>query len=545
MLREIFLGHNQIVHIDPHAFDVPLPHLNYVLISNNSLVSTELWLTNFRHRFCLVNLSHNQLERLTNERNATIDLSPDVIYGPGFVDLSYNQFVVPPWAQLGQYGITTNAFIGKFVNWGFDIRFNPLHCDCRVYDKVLFIKSVETVIKRLMYDMKCATPDKFSGLYLRDLPIEQLTCGVTKDCPNNCTCIQRPFTGDVLVDCAGRGLVELPEIMPKDKLSLVLSNNALSEIEPRDYFSRSYQVNLSHNTVDRVDAEVPRLLRNAVLFDLRENRLHVLPHTFQVMSPHAVYLDPDTLRCTCDLAWFPAWIQNSRSPPLSELFCDSEGRSVSLTNVARPDLGCTEPDDLLSTYKLWLISVAGLIVLGAVFLAVFRYEVLVFTHVLTHRFKDQQNTRYDVFLSSADDSETDNRWVCSTLLPALESRLLQCYWPCRDCLPGRVEIEEISKGLQESKSALVVLSPDYVTSKTCLFQFTQAYNQMIVQGRGRLTLVCLGRVSRCSVPEPRLRAMVTLRLYHANDRAGCLKTVLDKTGAACAGVTRQNTPAPD
>nr|KAG5687632.1 hypothetical protein BaRGS_020033 [Batillaria attramentaria] len=286
--------------------------------------------------------------------------------------------------------------------------------------------------------------------------------------------------------------------MPKGRLTLDFARNSLGSVEPRDYFERALSVNLSDNHVQSMDAEVPRLLKATKFLDLRHNVLRYLPYTLQVSL------------------------------------------AVSLTNATREALGCDGHGDDTSPYHLSLITVGLLVLVVAVLLVAFRHELLVLTHTLTHRFKrrsagqsslnaNNPMFQYDVFLSSADTSQADNAWMCSKLLPALEGRRLRCYWPCRDCLPGTVEMEQATKRLHESATALVLLSPDYINNAGCLFQFHQAYNQMVANGQGRLVLVRLEpRVSSCSIHDPKLRAMVRLRLFFTAGRLGCLEQIVNK-----------------
>ncbi|KAK7465918.1 hypothetical protein BaRGS_00037528 [Batillaria attramentaria] len=536
MVMEIRLDDNLITHIHPGAFDAHLPNLNVFSASHNLMVTHEPWILTMRHPFCKFDFSHNRIRQLTNDHNWKVDLSPDVHYGPGYVDMSHNQFRVPPWAQFGQYGIKPIPFLAKFVMWGFDLRDNPFHCDCEFYDVVVWIRRLASVMRRDYYNITCASPPRFKGMLVRALPAAELSCDVTKHCPESCSCHERPAYDDVLVDCAGRNLSELPDVMPKGRLTLDFARNSLGSVEPRDYFERALSVNLSDNHVQSMDAEVPRLLKATKFLDLRHNVLRYLPYTLQIMSPKDVFLDLDTLHCSCDLSWFPEWTQEASSTRFAGIICTkNSGLAVSLTNATREALGCDGHGDDTSPYHLSLITVGLLVLVVAVLLVAFRHELLVLTHTLTHRFKRRSagqsslNANYDVFLSSADTSQADNAWMCSKLLPALEGRRLRCYWPCRDCLPGTVEMEQATKRLHESATALVLLSPDYINNAGCLFQFHQAYNQMVANGQGRLVLVRLEpRVSSCSIHDPKLRAMVRLRLFFTAGRLGCLEQIVNK-----------------
>ncbi|KAK7496498.1 hypothetical protein BaRGS_00012150 [Batillaria attramentaria] len=538
-LRDVYLDHNHISYIHPHAFHANLTELNVFSIKYNLLVTVEgSWALALRYPFCVFYFSHNRIAKFTNQRHWTVNFSEE--YGPGFVSFSYNRFVESPSADLGQYGIKNLMQMVKFMKWGFDFRNNPFHCDCKFYDIVSFAEEFLSVIERDYFQVTCASPPKFKGVLVYRVPLDELVCNVTKHCPPACECQDRPHHHDIYVNCSARGLKQLPHVMPDGRLTLEMSGNSLQRLPPRDYLSRALHVDLSHNSLKRIDEGAPRLLKNVKHLDVRHNALRSLPPTLQAVSPDALLMDLHTLECTCDLAWFPAWIQLATSSESSRVSCTTgDGRAVRMMNATQDDLGCNMNPPDVSHYHLSLISLAMVLLLAGTLLAMFRHEVLVLARHLTPHGKQHKlyqsllhPPRYDVFISSAIDSDTDTAWVREVLLQALEKRSLTCYWPRRDCLPGRVEMDEATKRLQDSVSALIILSPDYLTSPSCLFQFSQAYNRMVVHGHGRLMVLVLRSVRRRDVLEPRLRAMLTLRMFHSATRPGHLTDVIDKLAPA-------------
>ncbi|KAK7506054.1 hypothetical protein BaRGS_00002776, partial [Batillaria attramentaria] len=501
MLQEVRLDHNQITYIHPEAFDLSLPNLNVFSITHNKLVSIDPWVSGIQHRFCKIDLSFNLIEDITNEGNRTIE--PSLNYGPGFVDLTHNRFVKSPTEFLKKHKLflKPTKLWAKFIHWGFDFRFNPFHCDCKFYDMAVWISRLRVVMWRDYFNITCASPEIFSGLPVMNLPAENLTCDVTKNCPEQCSCLQRPSKRDTLVNCEGRGLSVFPEIMPEGRLTLSLANNSLDRVPPMDFFTRTLAADFTSNKIAVIDVEVPRRMKNVHRLDLRNNELRYLPDTLQLLSSDDVLLDLNTLSCTCNLTWFPLWVQQARSTRYTHMTCiTSRGDSLMLLNATDADLGCGLEERDTSAYKLTLIT---------------KYH------------------RFDVFLSSAS-GEADAVWITNRLLPLLDDAgISRCYWPFRDCLPGSVEMEEVTKCLQDSASALVILSSDYTASSACLFQFSQAYNRMMAHGQGRLLLLHQGSVNRKCIPDRRLRAMLTLRMsYEASHLGDLLKVVKNPTAHA-------------
>ncbi len=79
--------------------------------------------------------------------------------------------------------------------------------------------------------------------------------------------------------------------------------------------------------------------------------------------------------------------------------------------------------------------------------------------------------RYDVFISY---SHKDSDWVKNKLLVGLESRGFSVFIDFRDFSGGSFGIEEMQRGVLESKRVIVVLSPDYVQSDWTKFENVMA-----------------------------------------------------------------------
>lgn len=70
--------------------------------------------------------------------------------------------------------------------------------------------------------------------------------------------------------------------------------------------------------------------------------------------------------------------------------------------------------------------------------------------------------KYDVFISY---SHRDSDWVRNTLLTALESHGFSVMIDYRDFRAGSFSVEEMQRGVEESKRVIVVLTPNYVLSE--------------------------------------------------------------------------------
>lgn len=77
----------------------------------------------------------------------------------------------------------------------------------------------------------------------------------------------------------------------------------------------------------------------------------------------------------------------------------------------------------------------------------------------------------DVFISY---SHMDADWVHNTLLPKLEGHGFAVMIDFRDFRGGSFSVEEMQRGVQESKRVLIVLTEDYVNSDWTKFENVMA-----------------------------------------------------------------------
>ncbi|KAK7096703.1 slit homolog 1 protein-like [Littorina saxatilis] len=522
-LRHVLLDGNKITHIHPKTFDVDLANLQLFSVSYNRLVTFEASLVMVLHPFCTFDFSHNLITGFNNTNNFQLDTGQE--YGPGYVDLSYNQITEGLTTTLRSLGVKTKSDYVKFYSrWGFDIRHNPLHCDCNIFGVAFLIKMfTKFPLWRDYLNITCGTPPRFSGIPLYQLPLDQLTCDVPEGCHEGCHCENVPQKETTSVNCDAVGLTSFPTVMPRGRrLKLSMTNNSLGRLPFREYLSRAATIDLRGNGLTEIEGAVPHLLRDADLVDLRDNDLRHFPETFRALRPEALHLDLHTWRCSCHLQWVGDWLRFSDDHShLDNLTCTTgQGRRVSLASATKEDLGCYQHPPDLSSYKTALV-IGSVSLLGvAALLVVFRYEILVLCQYLAARRQTRTpvgTCRYQVFVSVNADSAEDCGWVRDVLLPALDHLGLSSFLPPRDCLVGSVEMDEVTKHLHQSAAALVVVSPDYVDSGPCLFQFSQAYSHMVANRHGPLLVVQLSPVSRRAAREPRLRAMLTLRLFRSAD----------------------------
>ncbi|PVD22759.1 hypothetical protein C0Q70_16015 [Pomacea canaliculata] len=304
-LREVYLDFNVITSIHPDAFDPHVTELKIFTIANNLLTVVNPWLFLLSYEFCEFDFSNNHIKDLSNEHHRNINMS--VNYGPGFVDFSYNNVTALPTNEFMKFGIKTMNDMLKFFLWGFDFRHNPFHCDCQMYDLLGYFDNLTLFVRADILNVTCGSPPKFKDVPFNKVPLDELVCNVTENCPSSCTCTKRPYYQDLLVNCTYKRLPTLPDDTPEGSLTMNMIQNAITRLDWQHYLKRVVHLNLTDNHLRDIDWQAALALRNVRTLDLRGNDLHHVPSTLQVVSPNALYLDTHTLRCTCDLEWFPAW----------------------------------------------------------------------------------------------------------------------------------------------------------------------------------------------------------------------------------------------
>jgi hypothetical protein len=117
---------------------------------------------------------------------------------------------------------------------------------------------------------------------------------------------------------------------------------------------------------------------------------------------------------------------------------------------------------------------------------------------------DTNSYKYDAFISY---SHSDLQWVSNVLLPKLESHSFRVLIDYRDFVAGSNIVEEMQRGVLESKRTIAVLTPNYVKSDWAKLETTMA--QVLDPGTTLRKLIPLLQ-EKCDVP-------LRLRVLHYRD----------------------------
>ncbi|RUS71956.1 hypothetical protein EGW08_020284 [Elysia chlorotica] len=98
-----------------------------------------------------------------------------------------------------------------------------------------------------------------------------------------------------------------------------------------------------------------------------------------------------------------------------------------------------------------------------------------------HSFEEDDDRDCDAFVSYAS-ADLDRQFVIQVLAPMLEGQM--CFSLClhqRDFLPGQYISHNISESVKRSRRTIMVVSPAYVSSDWCRFEFQMALQEMVSQ----------------------------------------------------------------
>ena len=99
---------------------------------------------------------------------------------------------------------------------------------------------------------------------------------------------------------------------------------------------------------------------------------------------------------------------------------------------------------------------------------------------------------YDAFVAYSDETPEVRRWVNVTMQTELEqNRGLKLFLHQRDLLREGFLLERIDDAMRRCRKTVLVLSPEFLQSRICLYEAWSAHTSMVTEGRDAVVLVKL------------------------------------------------------
>ncbi|XP_062592463.1 uncharacterized protein LOC134253902 [Saccostrea cucullata] len=523
-LRFVNLSHNAISYTDTGALAFMAFHsLN---LNGNLLTSVDITDFVFERPFCKIDLSNNSLTMATNKFNWNMTLNKT--YGPGHVDFSHNQ--VKEFPDVRKLGFTNILDLGKLYHFGFDFRFNPLICDCRIAKPVMYFKSYIQIMSRDYFSITCGSPDSFRGKtipgIIKNGQIKDLICNYTSIsvCPPGCSCIERPkirrlskkeMTISLQMKCTGARLKRLPHILPEsEEIEFFLRRNPIQEITNEHYLKRVTVLDLPFIPSFEMEAlEKFTLLQE---FSIpRTQQVHGIPRLLSFLDP-CVFLQQGNfvMNCTCSHYWMYDWIRTKEANNCSShsFYCFEGGKENLLTTyLSRLDckIPGQEPNYILLLSGSSAFVFAFIIV---IFVHIYKFElkVILRSRRLITSSKKTLDEDCVVYISYDEKIKDLNLWLKERIEPFLRRNELSAFIPTRDLPPGCIRCEETARQISVSRYYIVFLSDDYLHEDSLQTgnEWKCIWNSYLSDCRKELVIINYDMMNMADVPCKKIRAFM-------------------------------------
>ncbi len=523
-LRTLDLSYNKIHQIDLYSevIESTLLPIRGLFFQHNKIQKIPKIV--FTNRYISVaDFSHNEItflnlvETLNNVDLDWLNGMPNNIMTKLVLD--YNNFTIFNESFFTYDGMS-NALV-MLMNFNVHLHENPITCDCTTYEFYTMLAMLRYMIEHspenkqhlstldfYLQQGECQTPENFFGRPLMMIPqYEFRDCfqhETIPDCPHKCFCYKdygKP--ANIVVNCTGNELTEMPTKVPEFTTKLLLNNNSITSVLETVYMKELSILDLSWNAISVVSEDfLSNDKGNLKSLDLSSNKIARLPKTVQYIRNTLININYNTLHCGCDTVWMRDWLMNSTKyvKDWRSILCFSgpqKGTRVINMNDKYP-----ECDGKTTYLKDTVIKLVGGIV--SVFIIGITLGVVVFWYRgeikvwLYARFRwhpwdkgddDITDKDYDAFVSY---SQSDVTWVRNELMPFLESEKNQ-FQLCvhvRDFVPGVTITKNIMTAIDCSRRTILVLSKEFLKSEWCHLEF-QAAHQKALQDRSNYLIVIL------------------------------------------------------
>ncbi|XP_046337424.2 toll-like receptor 4, partial [Haliotis rufescens] len=325
---------------------------------------------------------------------------------------------------------------------------------------------------------------------------------------------------------------------------LNLSNNLLSQRLQSDSdgnifyrFHHVKQFDISDNVITFLPRNIFRGLKSVKILNIRSNFLRRFEAQLKTM-PFLHYLDlsknklqrlsKDTIReldmlpnvtvnlrgnpiqCSCQALDFLRWMNANQNKfsELSEMACEYDnGSSISMTKLHQIVEELTSECSPANA-ALGIVTASSCVCIVLIICVALgyrhRWSIRYMYYIGRRRFWRQHPVeevlqyQYDVFVSYA---ESDRHVVIQEMIPELETKagLRMCIHH-RDFLPGEAIASNIVNAIDNSRKTLIVLSPAFLKSDWCVFEYHIALQSRVNRRQDNLLILMYEHVPVKDVP---------------------------------------------
>ncbi|XP_023228823.1 slit homolog 1 protein-like [Centruroides sculpturatus] len=230
---------------------------------------------------------------------------------------------------------------------------NEITCDHKLQQFVFALKSNIEVAKEMFPNiekMKCYGEE-------RNLLDNTSFVVIGNYCPMYCDCFIQQ--NHVMVNCSGKGIDRVPEVVLPNTTIVDLSNNYIKDLSDIDSvtWKNVTRLRLSNNSLSDISDYV--LLPNLKYLTLDGIRLTELPsglmNLIDVSSEFKLYLSRNNWTCDCHSQFTKDWLLRNRQKiaDFSDVYCTRNSSSLPFTEIVSIDR-CTQilEDNLASSVNV-------------------------------------------------------------------------------------------------------------------------------------------------------------------------------------------------
>ncbi|XP_053682677.1 protein halfway isoform X2 [Sabethes cyaneus] len=222
----------------------------------------------------------------------------------------------------------------------------------------------------------CLTNRTFNWFDSTDsIPLHQLVLSqrVQNDCPKRCNCELDRLNFDLnnterktitaRVDCSGLGLVDFPETLPPDTVTLNVSNNNITSLKAligKSYHSLVRLYADDNQITSLSDLEGTDFISRFSFFSIRRNRLKTI-QTYQFKSNldlgSYMFLEGNPMTCDCNAAKnLKNWLLSKKAqvPDHDQIYCEGNTHLTKMVQIQESKL-CQSQHDW-TDYIYYLIA---------------------------------------------------------------------------------------------------------------------------------------------------------------------------------------------
>ncbi|XP_046380407.1 toll-like receptor 4 [Haliotis rufescens] len=285
-----------------------------------------------------------------------------------------------------------------------------------------------------------------------------------------------------------------------------------------------HYLRINSNSIRTIDAQIKHL-SHLKLFDVSHNSLLKIPvnilQELDTLSHVSVRLRGNPLTCICSslesLHWMNRLADNIED--MESITCLMKNGKINFRNldsiITSLEKEChSSVLTTVMTMSITLIIMVG-IGLGAGYRHRWKLKYLYYVgrrkyRELENTDQDDQEYQYDAFVSYAD---TDRCLVIEGMISELEDKAgLRLCIHHRDFLPGEVIASNIVNAIQNSRKTLIVLSPAFLKSHWCDFEYNMARMEGVSRRQNIVLVVLYEPVDMKDLPKD-MAVMLSTNCY--------------------------------